>query len=71
MKQTIPAKSFHESVKGWSYDEFMATFSPIYPEYDLEATAAGLGIKSPAPAEAEEPKKGRKPKSIEEPEHGE
>ncbi|WP_346320770.1 hypothetical protein [Chitinophaga sp. YIM B06452] len=71
MKQVIPAKSFHESVKGWSYDEFIATFSPIYPEYDLAATAKGLGIKPQAPSTAEESRKGRKAKPIEESEHGE
>lgn len=64
MKQKVTKISFGESVKKMSYDEFIARFQPIYPDADLNAYAADLGIQTVA-IKDEKPNGGRrKPASV-------
>lgn len=45
--QQPTAKGFGESVKAWGYEKFIATFSAIYPDADLDRLAKELGIEKP------------------------
>jgi hypothetical protein len=47
MKQvTINPISFSPAVRSWTRERFLSTFTPVYPDHDLEAYAKELGLIS-------------------------